>query len=196
MRKRLDGLFAALMLAAAIAAAIAVVLAGGWCLRHSIARARAGRAPLYTACACPDLPVLRADPLPTPTPTPVPDKPAYDPAIPLSAELQAVLREACEEADVPVALALGVIEVESRFQTDAVSLEGCYGLMQLNPKYFPDKLSPVDNLREGVAYLGQLLERYGDLGAALTAYNAGHDTGRREYANAVLDAAARWNPEK
>ena len=45
----------------------------------------------------------------------------------------------------------------------------------------------------GMDYLGYQLECYnGDLEAALTAYNAGHDTGARGYARAVLEAAENW----
>lgn len=179
MRKRLDDLFSALMLLAAIA----VLLAGYYCLSHSIARAgEAMPAPIPVAPVCIELPA--PDPTPEPTPT-------YDPAMPLSAELQAVLYEACAESDVPVALALGVIEVESCFLADADNGQ-CYGLMQLNRDYFPDKLFPADNLRAGIEYLGRLLGQYGDPAAALTAYNAGYDTGRRAYANAVLSAAEWW----
>ena len=68
----------------------------------------------------------------------------------------------------------------------------CYGLTQLNRDYFPDGLSAADNLREGIHYLGRLLEQHGDMGAALTAYNAGYDTGSRAYAGAVLRAAEWW----
>ena len=64
--------------------------------------------------------------------------------------------------------------------------------MQLNPRYFPADLPPEENIRVGVEYLGQLLARYSTVEAALTAYNAGHDTGKRGYANAVLAAAERW----
>jgi len=117
----------------------------------------------------------------------------YREDIPLDRELQAALREACEESGVPVALALGLIETESGFRPDAVSSEGCRGLCQLNPRYFPDGLSPAENIAAGVGYLGELLERYkGDTQAALTAYNAGHDTGSRTYARAVLAASAKW----
>ena len=45
MRKRLDDLFALLMLAFGVAA----VLAGGWCLAHSIDRARAEAEPIPVA---------------------------------------------------------------------------------------------------------------------------------------------------
>lgn len=115
--------------------------------------------------------------------------------VPLSYVLQEIVHSACEEFGVDYALALGLIEVESGFRADAVnSVTGCYGLCQLSPAYFPAGLSPEENVRAGVAYLGQCLERYdGDVGAALTAYNAGHDDGSRRYAAAVLEAAGRWS---
>ncbi len=116
----------------------------------------------------------------------------YREDIPLDRELQAALREACQASGVPMSLALGLIEEESQFQLDIVSGKGAYGLCQLNPKYFPADLTPSENIAAGVGYLGELLERHGDLAAALTAYNAGHDTGSRTYANAVLAAAERW----
>ena len=145
MRKRLDDL----VLALTMAMAVALVLTCWWALTLSISRAgaearsRMGQAPVH---------IETPAPTPGPPPTPTPDP--YDPAIPLTAELQAVLRETCAEHGVPVPLALGVIQVESRFQPNAVSQEGCYGLMQLNPKYFPAGLSPADNLRAGIEHLG------------------------------------------
>ena len=111
---------------------------------------------------------------------------------PLSDELYIILLDACEESGVEVPLALGVIEVESGFDVDAVSPAGCYGLMQLDPEYFPSGLTAGENIRTGTEYLGSLLDRYGDTGAAMTAYNAGHDTGDREYAEKVIGAAERW----
>ena len=116
----------------------------------------------------------------------------YREDIPLERELQAALREACEEHDVPVSLALGLIEEESHFQVDVVSGKGAYGLCQLNPKYFPNDLTPAENIRAGVGYLGELLERHGDPAAALRAYNLGYDDGDRRFASAVLTAAERW----
>ena len=115
----------------------------------------------------------------------------YREDIPLDRELQAVLREVCEEHSVPVSLALGLIEVESSFRADAVSGEGAYGLCQLNPKYFPANLTPAENIAAGVAWLGELLERHGDTAAALRAYNLGWDDGDRVFADAVLTAAER-----
>lgn len=183
MRKRLDALASAIVFSAA---AVAVVLTGAWYLSCPVAPA-GETAPIPVSQVCIELPTLE------PKPEPSEEIPLYiyDPAIPLSEELQAVLYEACTENDVPRALVLGVIEVESCFLSDADNGQ-CYGLMQLNRKYFPDGLSPEDNLRAGIEYLGRLLKEYGDTAAALTAYNAGYDTGRRAYANAVLAAAEWW----
>ena len=115
--------------------------------------------------------------------------------VPLSFELQDVLHTACEANNVPYHVALGLIEVESGFNLEAVSPAGCYGLCQINPQYFPIGLTPAENIEAGMEYLGSLIDRYGDLGAALTAYNAGSDTGDRTYASAVLAAAEEYkNP--
>lgn len=119
----------------------------------------------------------------------------YDASIPLSPELQLVLREACGEHGVPVCLMLGLIEVESNFQEDADSGVS-KGLCQLNIRYYPSDLTPEENIQAGVAHLAGQIDRYsGDTAAALTAYNAGHDTGNRIYARAVLAAAEKWKEE-
>lgn len=145
------------------------------------------------ALPCPDV-VLMVAPEPTPTSEatlpPEVDKPAYNPAIPLAEDLQYILWAACEENNVEPAIALGLIEVESGFDPDADN-GTCYGLLPLNRRYFPSNLPAGENIRYGLEYLGQLLTRYSTVEAALTAYNAGHDTGSRVYANAVLAAAER-----
>ena len=110
---------------------------------------------------------------------------------PLSDELFQAVDAAADTYDVPLCLALGLIEVESGFDAEAVSQKGCYGLTQLNPKFFPSGLSAEENVQTGLAHLGSLLERY-DTMTALTIYNAGRDTGDREYANAVWSAALKW----
>lgn len=134
----------------------------------------------------------------TPPPTPFPElnstaepTPLHNLSIPLSEDLQTILRCACAENGVELAIALGVIEVESCFDPMADNGQD-YGLMQLNRKYFPDGLSPEENIVYGVRYLGYLIDCYGNVEAALTAYNIGHDNGTRWYANAVLEAAERW----
>lgn len=117
----------------------------------------------------------------------------YDESIPLDRELQTVLREACAANDVPLGLALGLIEVESAFQTDCISGKGCFGLFQLNQRYYPADLAPEENIQAGVEHLAAQLKRYkGDVPAALRAYNRGYDDGDRRYAKAVLDASEKW----
>lgn len=114
--------------------------------------------------------------------------------VPLTDEELATLLEACEAGHICPSIGLGLIQVESSFRADALNeRSGCYGYCQLNPRYFPSGLSPVENIRAGIEYLAYQLERYdGDLEAALTAYNAGYDTGDRTYAYMVLTAAEEW----
>ena len=126
------------------------------------------------------------------------DEPAVLPdlGVPMTGDEQTVLLEVCGAYHIAPELALGLIQVESSFQADAVNpVSGCYGYCQLNPKDFPGGLSPDDNIRAGIGYLGEQLERYDNLEAALCAYNAGHDTGDRTYADKVLAAASGFAKE-
>lgn len=112
---------------------------------------------------------------------------------PLSETELAALLSACEAGHIDPLVGLGLIQTESGFNSDAVNpSSGCYGYCQLNPRYFPAGLSPEENIATGIGYLAQQLERYDDLEAALTAYNAGHDTGDRTYARLVMGATEEW----
>lgn len=76
-------------------------------------------------------------------------------------------------------LVRALIYVESAENPVAVSNKGAVGLMQLMPATasqlgVEDPLRPMDNVRGGVKYLAQMLERFdGDVRLALAAYNAG-----------------------
>lgn len=113
---------------------------------------------------------------------------------PLTDEEFKTLIESCRNNNLSPAIVLGLIEVESSFVKDAVSASGsgCYGYCQLNPRYFPSDLSPCENIKTGIEYLSYQINRYDSLEAGLQAYHDGHDTGRRWYCNAVLEASTAF----
>ena len=80
---------------------------------------------------------------------------------------------------VPSSLVKAMIEVESGYDMTALSPKGAQGLMQLMPATaaslgVQDPYSPEENIRGGVSFLKDLLERYdNDYKKAIAAYNAG-----------------------
>ena len=118
----------------------------------------------------------------------------YRPDVPMSREHQMALFTICNEVGVDINLAFGLIQLESTFDPYAVSETGCYGYCQLS-RYFPSGLSPEDNMRAGIGWLGDLIEQYGDVEKALTVYHLGSDDGTRTYAGVVLGYARAWGYE-
>jgi soluble lytic murein transglycosylase-like protein len=96
-----------------------------------------------------------------------------------SAPFEAAIGEHSRRQGVAADLVRAVIQVESAFNPTAVSHKGAMGLMQLMPATaqelgVQDPFDPDQNIRGGVTYLKQLLNRYDQkVELALAAYNAG-----------------------
>lgn len=107
------------------------------------------------------------------------------PSTPSEASWGPVVRQAAASNNLPEALILAVIAVESNFDPRAVSEKGAAGLMQLMPAtardmYVGDVFDPEQNIHGGSRYLRVLANQYGgDMVRMLAAYNAGPDAVRR-----------------
>ncbi len=94
-------------------------------------------------------------------------------------DLHEMIDETARRYGVEPALVHAVVRAESGFDHLAVSSKGASGLMQLMPATASevgvrDIFHPQDNLKGGVYYLRQMLDRFsGDVRLALAAYNAG-----------------------
>jgi soluble lytic murein transglycosylase-like protein len=96
-----------------------------------------------------------------------------------SALYDALIREHARLSGVRTDLVRAVVQVESGYNVYARSPKGALGLMQLMPATAQqfgvrNPFNPIENIRAGVAYLRQLLDRYSNNEElALAAYNAG-----------------------
>jgi soluble lytic murein transglycosylase-like protein len=96
-----------------------------------------------------------------------------------AAQFDGLIAQHAQSNGVRAELVRAVMQVESAFNQYARSPKGALGLMQLMPATIRqfgvrNPFNPAENIRAGVAYLRQLLDRYGnDEQLALAAYNAG-----------------------
>lgn len=101
------------------------------------------------------------------------------PANAIPAELAALLAQLAQKHAIELALVLAIIDVESRFNQQAISRKGAFGLMQLMPataaRYgITNRHDAAANVEAGIRHLKALLTRHeGNIALALAAYNAG-----------------------
>lgn len=131
----------------------------------------------------------------------------------LPTEQQEFLYYICSAHHLDFALVMAVIQVESGFDTQAVSFTNDYGLMQINQINhewltenlgITDYLDPYQNIYAGVYVLRQLFERYQDVNMVLMAYNMG-ETGaaklwekgiyETDYTQEVLSTQQQFNEQ-
>jgi soluble lytic murein transglycosylase-like protein len=97
----------------------------------------------------------------------------------LNPQFEPLIRQYADVWGIRQDLIRALIQIESAFNPRAVSPKGAMGLMQLMPataRQFGvlDPFNPADNIRAGVSYFRQLLDKYNDNEhLALAAYNAG-----------------------
>lgn len=128
----------------------------------------------------------------------------------LSETMQIYTYCTCRHYEVDYATVLAMFEMESGYRQDADN-DGAVGYMQIIPTHHWDRMErlkvtdirdPYQNIKVGVDYLAELLEKYdGDYERALTAYRWGATGAQEEYfsqgqtcskySQAVLETAGR-----
>jgi len=105
------------------------------------------------------------------------------------------------ELSVDPLLILAVMAIESRYNPVAESAMGAKGLMQIIPKYHPEKLlehggeqallDPDVNIQVGARILREYMRRLGETESALQMYAGALDEPTSQYAGKVLAEKAR-----
>jgi len=106
-----------------------------------------------------------------------------------------------EQYSVDPLLILAVMAVESRYNPVAESTVGAKGLMQVIPKFHPEKLmdhggeqallEPEVNIQVGARILREYQRRFGDTETALQMYAGAFDEPTAQYASKVFAEKAR-----
>jgi len=106
------------------------------------------------------------------------------------------------QKEVPVSIILGLIDVESSFNSNAVSNHGAHGLTQVMLMNYTSPVSihdPITNIRAGLDYLSEMKRAFGTWERALRAYNGGpknaDNPALTKYARAVMAKADQYQRE-
>ena len=120
----------------------------------------------------------------------------YD--IPLSNKLQDFIINQAKYMSVPHELVLAVIEVESNFDADVISITNDYGLMQINKINhewlseiygIENYLDPESNIIAGIHILSWLYNTYnGDVHKVLMAYNMGQAGANKYWVDEIYES--------
>lgn len=123
----------------------------------------------------------------------------YRDDVPLPYDLQDCLHTACQEANIPYALALAVIEKETHFKNVIGDDGASEGYMQVQRKWHYDRMErlgvtdlsdPFGNFRVACDFLAELLGKY-PTQEALTAYNSG-SPGYNRYSYDMMENYEKW----
>jgi soluble lytic murein transglycosylase-like protein len=91
-----------------------------------------------------------------------------------------------DKLNIPEHIVFNLIYRESNFDSSVISHEGCYGYMQLHPKYF-DATGNDENLRQGLTFLKEQFIQLGTWEKALIYYNSGDNmNSNKEFINYIL----------
>ena len=110
------------------------------------------------------------------------ENPSVREDIPLDAETQQLLRQACEETGVLFELALAVIKQETDFRNISGDGGDSVGYMQIQPRWHGDRMErlgvtdltdPYGNFLVGCDYLAEMVGKGRGVAWALMAYNGG-----------------------
>lgn len=115
----------------------------------------------------------------------------------LSEDIQLYIWEQCKDRGVDFYIALGVIERESDYKSDATGDYGnSKGYMQIFEKWHKERMAeedvedlydPYGNVRVGLNFLAELYEKYGTWDKALMAYNMGESKAKAFWNEGIFE---------
>lgn len=105
-------------------------------------------------------------------------QPTAPKTLPTTDDICRAIEQDAAENELPVEFFARVIWQESRFNALAVSGKGAQGIAQFMPatagdRGLADPFNPIEALKDSASYLHDLKARFGNLGLAAAAYNAG-----------------------
>ncbi|MFY9685920.1 MAG: lytic transglycosylase domain-containing protein [Pseudolabrys sp.] len=133
-----------------------------------------GRSTEPKAGAAENMPVAADVPIPVKRPPPVKDR-----VVARSRhEICTTVTESAHSNDLPLPFLIHLLFQESRFKPDVVSRAGAQGIAQFMPETaatvgLNNPFDPIQAIAASARLLGDLMRRFGNLGLAAAAYNAG-----------------------